>query len=611
MRCASLGAPPRPPPRPPRPARRGCGGTAGGASGAVGLMRSSRMKVVISGCVSTIAPLSLDAHLVERVVRQAGDQDRRADDVAVRRRRPRVRIADHRREARLGHLERELLSSHPRPNGHVSKCTSASPHADEVIARPRRGAHVRRRRGEPRADHRRERVDHRPRVRAVQAFVADLGDHGAVERFLRAERRGGDEGDGGEEAARHGSGRDRGGRQASMTLSVHPVMSVHPSSRNHPCATPTSSPSAAPSRARRRSTARPFARAESSFAVFSSPPVARRTAAHLHQRRHALRPLDALAGALAARRAPPGHSVRSARPRRVDRRRRSRSTHRSTTTPPTSAPSAARSAFGSGTCSAIRGAAASRCSRPPPIAAAFVASCSSIRCGPRAPGWRRCAPRCSRGCTATTATPSITFLKKCSATRIPCCTAHTVARCIRRGSPTPRWQVVLHRPPRESETGAAVLARLRREGYDWRERVRALSTPTLVIHGEQDPLPLANSAHESYIRQRTGRAGSRRRPHALLGSATALLRTARLVPVVPAVLARPSDFRTASPLPAQPRATTTRVMMRAAFGILSLSLGVIRHRRGRKPATALAAASRSAARHTSVVRRARSLERWR
>lgn len=38
-------------------------------------------------------------------------------------------------------------------------------------------------------------------------------------------------------------------------------------------------------------------------------------------------------------------------------------------------------------------------------------------------------------------------------------------------------------------TGAAVAARLRREGYDWRDRLRALSTPTLVIHGERDALP--------------------------------------------------------------------------------------------------------------------------
>ena len=40
-----------------------------------------------------------------------------------------------------------------------------------------------------------------------------------------------------------------------------------------------------------------------------------------------------------------------------------------------------------------------------------------------------------------------------------------------------------------SETGSIVLARLRREGYDWRPRVRALSSPTLVVHGEEDVLP--------------------------------------------------------------------------------------------------------------------------
>jgi proline iminopeptidase len=45
-----------------------------------------------------------------------------------------------------------------------------------------------------------------------------------------------------------------------------------------------------------------------------------------------------------------------------------------------------------------------------------------------------------------------------------------------------------------SQTGAAVLARLRREGYDWRSRIRALSLPTLVIHGEADALPVTVSA---------------------------------------------------------------------------------------------------------------------
>jgi proline iminopeptidase len=50
-------------------------------------------------------------------------------------------------------------------------------------------------------------------------------------------------------------------------------------------------------------------------------------------------------------------------------------------------------------------------------------------------------------------------------------------------------------PPKvTSDTGAVVLARLRREGYDWRSRLRALSLPTLVIHGEEDALPVSVAA---------------------------------------------------------------------------------------------------------------------
>lgn len=43
-------------------------------------------------------------------------------------------------------------------------------------------------------------------------------------------------------------------------------------------------------------------------------------------------------------------------------------------------------------------------------------------------------------------------------------------------------------PEAASPTGAAVLARLRGAGYDWSENLRALSTPTLVLHGERDAL---------------------------------------------------------------------------------------------------------------------------
>ena len=45
-------------------------------------------------------------------------------------------------------------------------------------------------------------------------------------------------------------------------------------------------------------------------------------------------------------------------------------------------------------------------------------------------------------------------------------------------------------PPREaSATGAAVAARLRRDGYDWREHVKGIAATTLVVHGTQDILP--------------------------------------------------------------------------------------------------------------------------
>jgi proline iminopeptidase len=42
-------------------------------------------------------------------------------------------------------------------------------------------------------------------------------------------------------------------------------------------------------------------------------------------------------------------------------------------------------------------------------------------------------------------------------------------------------------PPREtSQTGSSVAARLRREGYDWRDEIRTISATTLVVHGAQD-----------------------------------------------------------------------------------------------------------------------------
>ncbi len=43
-------------------------------------------------------------------------------------------------------------------------------------------------------------------------------------------------------------------------------------------------------------------------------------------------------------------------------------------------------------------------------------------------------------------------------------------------------------PKVASPTGTAVLARLRRDGYDWRDRVWSIAAPTLVLHGEGDAL---------------------------------------------------------------------------------------------------------------------------
>jgi pimeloyl-ACP methyl ester carboxylesterase len=51
-------------------------------------------------------------------------------------------------------------------------------------------------------------------------------------------------------------------------------------------------------------------------------------------------------------------------------------------------------------------------------------------------------------------------------------------------------------PPRAaSATGAAVAARLRRHGYDWRAELRALRAPVLVVHGAADVLDVAVARH--------------------------------------------------------------------------------------------------------------------
>ncbi|HZK78509.1 MAG TPA: alpha/beta fold hydrolase, partial [Gemmatimonadaceae bacterium] len=46
-------------------------------------------------------------------------------------------------------------------------------------------------------------------------------------------------------------------------------------------------------------------------------------------------------------------------------------------------------------------------------------------------------------------------------------------------------------PRANSPTGAAVAARLRREGYDWTSIIRTIRVPTLVVHGEDDLLDVS------------------------------------------------------------------------------------------------------------------------
>jgi proline iminopeptidase len=49
----------------------------------------------------------------------------------------------------------------------------------------------------------------------------------------------------------------------------------------------------------------------------------------------------------------------------------------------------------------------------------------------------------------------------------------------------------LFQPPRAtSATGAAISARLRRDGYDWRDRLSGLDRPALLLHGTADLIPV-------------------------------------------------------------------------------------------------------------------------
>jgi proline iminopeptidase len=50
-----------------------------------------------------------------------------------------------------------------------------------------------------------------------------------------------------------------------------------------------------------------------------------------------------------------------------------------------------------------------------------------------------------------------------------------------------------------SPTGAVVAARLRREGFDWRERYAAVRAPVLLVHGAEDALPIVEAERSARL----------------------------------------------------------------------------------------------------------------
>ena len=105
----------------------------------------------------------------------------------------------------------------------------------------------------------------------------------------------------------------------------------------------------------------------------------------------------------------------------------------------------------------------------------------------------------SSDCMVHNTTPSPASPKSRSAPPTRCYTARTTVRSTRPGLRIPIWRHGLHRrtpPVRQARRcSPASVAK----GTIARARIRGVSMPTLVIHGERDPLPLAESLPESYI----------------------------------------------------------------------------------------------------------------
>jgi proline iminopeptidase len=53
------------------------------------------------------------------------------------------------------------------------------------------------------------------------------------------------------------------------------------------------------------------------------------------------------------------------------------------------------------------------------------------------------------------------------------------------------FAAIFSSPRASSSTGAAIAARLRREGYDWTDRISSIRAPTLIVHGDHDLLDVS------------------------------------------------------------------------------------------------------------------------
>ena len=105
-------------------------------------------------------------------------------------------------------------------------------------------------------------------------------------------------------------------------------------------------------------------------------------------------------------------------------------------------------------------------------------------------GCPTCSPTRSRARARRTA-PSWNAPIRCSANPTPPSIPRRVALDTHPGSPIANWATISRHPTATSVTGATIVAHLRSAGYDFGELLRALSAPTLVLHGEQDALPAA------------------------------------------------------------------------------------------------------------------------